>query len=254
VPTVEVNVEVVVGIAEELNVRLLGPLKVARAGEAIALPASRKVRAMLAWLALSPVAATRSRLCELFWETPSDPRAELRWCLSKVRGIVGGGRVQASGETVRLDLSGCFVDALAAARAQGQLQGLAHPALDELARLFTGDFLEGEEPGRCPGFDGWLLAQRRRFRALHAAILERRADTAPAERELRCLEDWVRHAPYDHRAQSRLLAALARRGRIREGEEHLGVTARRFADVGLDGRALRDAWRAALSFPARAAA
>ncbi len=68
-----------------VEVRLLGPLAVRRHGVAAALPASRKVRALLAYLALAPHPVRRSQLCELLWDGPSDPRGELRWCLSKIR-------------------------------------------------------------------------------------------------------------------------------------------------------------------------
>ena len=42
-----------------------------------------------------------------------------------------------------------------------------------------------------------------------------------------------------------LLDALARRGRIREGEEHLAATTRLFEAEGLDCAPIRDAWRSA---------
>ena len=74
--------------AGSLDVRLLGPLTISRDGTALALPASRKVRALFAYLALAPHAVTRSQLCELLWDVPNDPRGELRWCLSKIRSIV----------------------------------------------------------------------------------------------------------------------------------------------------------------------
>ncbi|MGI8894668.1 MAG: transcriptional regulator, partial [Casimicrobiaceae bacterium] len=57
-----------------LQVRMLGPLTIRRDGVAVALPASRKVRALLAYLALAPLAVGRNQLCELLWDIPSDPR------------------------------------------------------------------------------------------------------------------------------------------------------------------------------------
>ena len=57
-----------------LSVRMFGPLTILRGDTAIALPASRKVRALFAYLALNPNPATRSHLCELLWEVPNDPR------------------------------------------------------------------------------------------------------------------------------------------------------------------------------------
>src|SRR5262245_58001957 len=111
-----------------LQVQLLGPLMVLRAGVAIGLPASRKVRALIAYLAIAQHPPTRSQLCELLWDVPNDPRGELRWCLSKARGILdapGRRRVEARGEVVRLDLADCFVDVIEVARAtQGGIETL----------------------------------------------------------------------------------------------------------------------------------
>jgi DNA-binding SARP family transcriptional activator len=52
----------------------------------VKLPSSRKVRALLGYLALASRPVTRSQICELLWDVPNDPRGELRWCLSKIRG------------------------------------------------------------------------------------------------------------------------------------------------------------------------
>src|ERR1700759_543826 len=83
-------------------------------------PPSRKVRGLLAYLALTPHAVPRSQLCELLWEVPNDPRGELRWCLSKLRGLVdepGRPRLVSQADAVRLDLADCRVDAAEVAAA-----------------------------------------------------------------------------------------------------------------------------------------
>ena len=97
-----------------LRVRLFGPITVARSDVEQTLPASRKARALFAYLALASHPITRSHLCELLWDSPNDPRGELRWCLSKIRSLVdepGRRRVATRGDTVSLDLTGCSVDA-----------------------------------------------------------------------------------------------------------------------------------------------
>ena len=53
------------------------------------MPASKKTRALLGYLAVSGKAERRERLCHLFWETPDDPKGALRWSLSKLRGVLG---------------------------------------------------------------------------------------------------------------------------------------------------------------------
>ena len=237
------------GGAPALQVRMLGPLAILRDGMPLVLPASRKVRALFAYLALAPQPVSRSQLCDLLWDAPGDPRAELRWCLSKLRRLLdaeGRSRVVTGADTVRLDLADCRIDAAEIARATGEGIGtLAPERLRSLAALFEGEFVEGLETDRNPAFNGWLTAQRRRFRACHAALLERLASDLPDEEASRHLDKWLELAPFDPRAHETLLARLARRGRMREGEEHLVAAARLFEAEGLDSAALRDAWRGA---------
>ena len=67
----------------DLMLHVLGELRVVRDGVAVTLPASKKTRALLAYLALNSRPHRRERLCEVFWELPDDPRGSLRWALSK---------------------------------------------------------------------------------------------------------------------------------------------------------------------------
>ncbi|WP_172347687.1 transcriptional regulator [Mesorhizobium sp. NZP2298] len=238
------------GDRPRLSVRLLGPLEILRDGTPIALPASRKLRALLAYLALAPHPVGRSRLCELLWDVPNDPRGELRWYLSKLRAALDTPdrrRVETRGDTVALDLDGCLVDALDVTRAAAQGIGtLDRERLRALSELFAGDLLDGLELERSPLFDNWLIAQRRRFQAYHAAVLEQLAVNHPAgspEMSMH-LDKWVELAPFDTRAHLALLSALAERGAIGAAEEHLASAARLFQSEELDFAPLRAAWQA----------
>ena len=214
-----------------IEVRMLGPLTIRRDGVALDLPASRKVRGLFAYLAVAPHAVPRSQLCELLWDVPNDPRGELRWCLSKIRSLIDEPdlrRVDTQADTVRLDLAGCFVDALEIARIAPDIATIPADRLREAAALLAGDFLDGLEIDRSPAFTSWLTAQRRRFRGAHTALLERLVASVPDEEALGHLEKWLELAPFDGRVHELLLQALARHGRIREGEEHLAATARLF--------------------------
>ena len=188
----------------------------------------------------------RGQLCELLWDVPNDPRGELRWCLSKLRILVDEPdrpRVDTAADKVRLDLAGCSVDALEIAAAAKNVGALAADRLRELAALCGGDLLDGLEIDRSPVFTAWLTAQRRRFRAYHAALLERLVASVPDEEARLHLEKWLELAPFDRRVHELLLTALARHDRIREGEEHLAATiACSRPRVSTPGRA---AWRAA---------
>src|SRR5687767_2217176 len=164
-------------VGETVEIRLLGPVIVTRNGKEAPLPRSRKVRALLGFLALEPAATSRSRLCDLLWDVPNDPRGELRWCLSKLRGVIdddGRRRIVTTGQSlIALDLSDCQVDAIEVEKLAGSSEAIAAATTERLAEvcgLVRGDFLDGLQVDG-PELTGWLLARRQRYRALHVAML-----------------------------------------------------------------------------------
>jgi TolB-like protein/DNA-binding SARP family transcriptional activator len=239
--------------APALQMRLLGPLAIRRDGTALDFPPSRKVRALIAYLALAPRPPTRAHLCELLWDLPNDPRGELRWCLSRARAVLdepGRPRVQADADTVHLDLDGVHVDALEVRAAiQHGIATLGVDRLRELCALFgdtaESDFLRGLEIERSAPYSAWLLAQRRSFRAAHAALIEHlvRALEPASDEAFARIGPWLALAPFDRHAHAALLDALARRGQLREGDEHLTATARAFEAEGQDWAPIGHAWR-----------
>ncbi|MEO5734360.1 MAG: transcriptional regulator, partial [Rubrivivax sp.] len=239
--------------APALEVRLLGPLTICCAGQLLPLPASRKARALIGYLALEATPSSRTQLCELLWDLPNDPRGELRWCLSKIRQVLDSGarkRVETVDDTVRLDLSDCFVDVIELERVPRADETDATSdaaALRAQATFFAGDFLEGLEVARSPRFDGWLLAQRRHWRGRQIALLGQRVASLEigCEEGRECLEQWLALAPFDRQAHERLLTGFAHRGQWHEGDEQLQAISRLFDAEGLDWRPLGAAWHAA---------
>ncbi|WP_328824891.1 transcriptional regulator [Mesorhizobium neociceri] len=233
-----------------LSVRLFGPLAIVRNGVPVVLPASRKLRAMLAYLALAPHPVGRGKLCELLWDVPNDPRGELRWCLSKLRAVLdepGRRRIETADDTIALDLDGVSVDVLdVASAAAAGIEALEPARLQALSRLFVGDFLEGLEIDRSPLFNNWLTAQRRRFGSCHAAILEYLVKTLPADSDDTSahLEKWLELTPFDSRVHIALLTRLARRGQFGACENHLASAAQLFQSEELDFSPVRHAWLA----------
>jgi DNA-binding SARP family transcriptional activator len=246
------------------RVRLLGSLQVWSDGVEVPLPPSRKVRALLAYLAVAPSPVARSQLCDLLWDGPDDPRAELRWCLSKIRRVLDDPdrkRVQARAETVALDLSDCFVDARGVL-GYDAIEGEDLARLRVTESLFAGEFAEGLEIDPTPQFAGWLASQRRQFRAARVAVLERLVERLAADpaAQLEYLDKWLQLSPFDTRTHHALLGALHRCGRIQEAEEHLAATIRAYEEEGLNWGPMRERWRAFRaasaqeSFPVRVAA
>jgi DNA-binding SARP family transcriptional activator len=174
----------------------------------------------------------------------------LRWCLSKIRRLLDDRehrRLIASGDAVALDLNDCLVDVIEIADAIEQgISTLTTDRLQALAALFAGDFMAGVEVERSAQFNSWLLAQRRRLRAMHASILEHLVASIPVDAAIfPHLEKWLELFPFDIRPHEILLGALARHARIVEGEEHVAATVRLFEAEGLDWRRIREAWHEA---------
>jgi len=233
----------------ETVVSLLGPGSVSRGGVAMTLPRSRKVRALLAFLTLSPRPLPRSRLCGLLWDVPNDPRGELRWCLSKLRNLLDDDarrRVVTDDNLVALDLSDCRVDVVDVARVlEAGIDDASTSRLVELSELFAGDLLDGKDVDGSPELAAWLFAQRNRYRGMHVDVLRTLATRAgETDEALRWIVPWLRVTPFDARAHQMMLAVFARAGRRRDAENHLTAAIRSFETEGLDWTPLQDTWRA----------
>jgi pimeloyl-ACP methyl ester carboxylesterase/DNA-binding SARP family transcriptional activator len=159
-----------------ITIRLLGRLEVARDGDIIDLPQSKKTRALLAYLVASGRTHRRDRLCSMFWNVPDDPRGALRWSLSKLRNLVRDGvpLLIADRDTAAFNPAGAEVDLLALRRLVGAGTGVENAetdALQQAAALFRGQFLEGLQLPDCADFQSWCIAERESLKALQARIL-----------------------------------------------------------------------------------
>ena len=231
-----------------LEVRLLGPLTISRDGVALALPASRKVRALLRLSGAGPASrraqpavraavgrAQRSaRRAALVPQQDQEPRRRARPAQGRRP------RRTPSGSTCRTASS---MRSRSPARRRRASRRLRPSGCERLPRCSPATFSKAWRSTAARLFNGWLTAQRRRFRGCHAALLEHLVSSVPDDEAFGYLEKWLQLAPFDRRVHEILLNALARRGRIREGEEHLAATARLFEAEGLDCTPIRDAWR-----------
>jgi DNA-binding SARP family transcriptional activator/TolB-like protein len=228
-----------------ITITMLGPLTLLRNNAPLALPASRKTRGLLAYLALAPRPVSRSHLCELLWDVPNDPRGELRWCLSKLRSLLddpGHCRVLAEDDRIWLDLADCTLDVAGLAAAAEAPAPLTDA---ELAALWPGEFLEGLSLDHCPAFQAWLVAQRRHWQRLYGKLLERAAAVqgTPIADRLALAERWIAFSPFDERAHSLLLTTLRQSGAVEAAEIHLRTTLHLFEAEGLDAALIRAVWR-----------
>ncbi|MFK7886084.1 MAG: alpha/beta fold hydrolase [Gammaproteobacteria bacterium] len=191
-----------------LQIRVLGELQVLVDGEAAALPASRKTRALLAYLALTARPHRRDRLCELLWEVPDDPRAALRWSLSKLRPTVNGAekpRIVADRERVQLDMASVTLDTTQIAD-QLDNDPLSLDALQSIATQLDDTLLAGIDLPRQEPFARWLQAERQQIKKLaaRAAGRIRQHVDLPAGDALSWSERWLEGDPYNADAARQL--------------------------------------------------
>jgi DNA-binding SARP family transcriptional activator/predicted ATPase len=207
-----------------LEVRVLGELELVRGGKPLPLPASKKSRALLAFLVVTARPHLRESLCDLLWLGPDDPRAALRWSLTKIRALVDTGkttRLAADRERVAFEPTEANVDLLEARRLVGDVADASHAPTDALLRaagLFRGELLAGLDLPDCYRYHEWCVAEREAARALRVAILsaliERLAGTP--ETALAHARTRVSIDPLSEAAHIDVIVLLARLGRKRE--------------------------------------
>jgi pimeloyl-ACP methyl ester carboxylesterase/DNA-binding SARP family transcriptional activator len=214
-----------------MELRLLGPMALLRDGRPVPLPASRKTRALLAYLAVSGRPERRERLCQLFWEMPDDPKGALRWSLSKLRGLLGEA-VVADRETARLDLAVLTVDWHELREAQGGLGGASHAELETLSHK-RGEFLEGLELANCDSFSAWCIARRGDGRTWQSAVCaELTGRDLPPDDLLPHARAWTELDPASADAAATLVRLLDAAGRGTEAEQQRDLSIRRLQEGG----------------------
>ena len=198
-----------------LRLTLFGSFTLLGADGATVVIASRKSRALLAYLALQPRPVARERLAGLLWGDGGEARARgsLRQALTTLRQeIPGEAWLETSAESVAVNRGALWVDAVAAD--ERLRAGDAAAALELSGR---GELMEGLSPG-AEAFEEWRDGERRRWRDREVAALGALADRArqagdqrqvlTVGRRLLALEPWNEEA---HRSVMQALAALGRR-------------------------------------------
>ena len=206
-----------------MDIQVLGELRVVRDEELCALPRSRKSRALLGYLVATQRPHLRERLCELLWDGPDDPRAALRWSLTKLRAILGAERIEASREHVAFVPDGAGVDLLRMRSAIGAgVDAATVPQLETAASVFRGDLLEGLDLPECFRYQQWCAAERASLRQTRAAILARLTTVLvhDPERALSYARQRVSIEPFSDEAHALTIRLLAAAGEGAEALRH----------------------------------
>lgn len=163
-------------MSNKIEISLLGEPRVAINGSGINLPQSKKTRALLAYLIASKKRQRRDHLCSLLWELPSDPRAALRWSLSKIKKLLGPDSdkiIVADREHINLICDDILIDLFQLEKAyDDNFRTLSKQDHLMMVETMTEPFLLGLELHNDHDFYGWCLVERERFLTMQVKLCE----------------------------------------------------------------------------------
>jgi len=145
-----------------LKIQLLGQSRILRDGILVDLPGFRPL-ALLAYLIPSRKPYSRQHLIDLLFDGPADPRAALRWTLTKLRKAIGDEFILTDKQEVSFNFQSDYWLDVSAFEA-GETE------------LYQGDFLEGLYLRDAPRFEDWLIFERQRLRGKCQASLEQQLE------------------------------------------------------------------------------
>lgn len=209
-----------------IHLRFLGPPRVERDGQPAPPFKSRKVMALLAFLALSPGAHPRSELAGLLWPDCGEKQAlnYLRYALWNLNQVLGASILVSDRVSIAFDpKSPVEVDAR---RFQQALSGIEQddgaPGPDQVTAWeraldeYRGDLLAGLDLPKDLLFAEWLETQRARYREVAVHALYRLAQYHSARRHLPAALGATRRLlaldPWREEAHRQMMVLLARSG------------------------------------------
>lgn len=207
-----------------IGIHLLGSPRLEIDRKDVPGPRGWKAWALLAYLVLTRVPASRERLAGLLFGDASDPLGALRWNLAELRRAFGP-VVVLGGDPVVLELpADAFVDVVALGSATW-LEAIRVPGLGR-------ELLEGVDTQAGAAFETWLLAERRHTAGLSAAVLREAATarlaTGAAGQAIELATKLVAYDEFDEEANALLIRAYVAIGSVALAREHLEATAARF--------------------------
>jgi DNA-binding SARP family transcriptional activator len=201
-----------------LLVTLLGGFEVRSAsGPPLALP-SRKIQALLAYLARQPGRpVARDTLAALLWGDTSDRQARksLRQALYVLRKALPGNSPALRVDAGHFMLDSAYLESDVAEFERAVADG-SPEALERAATLYRGDFLEGFHVSEAP-FEDWLMAERERLRELAlealARLLAHQSSSGLTERAIQTAVRLLALDPLQEVVHRTLMRLYARQGR-----------------------------------------
>lgn len=213
------------------------------------LPQSRKTRGLLAYLALVDRRVRRDELCELLWDTPDDPRAALRWSLSKLRPLLtidSQTALQSDRNFVALDPALVRVDVWEIRTLFADApDSISDSDLMDLESRFTGTSLGGLDEAGTRRFQLWLESERKSLDDLHRVIIAQLISRAslPSTTRLQLAARQVTLDPLHDPSNIEYLRLLIQTEGLREAQQAFSGMRKHYRAERQPDNALLAAWR-----------
>ncbi|HTK97528.1 MAG TPA: alpha/beta fold hydrolase [Pseudomonadales bacterium] len=239
----------------QLEIRLFGGLEIRCGGSPVVFPNSRKARALLAYLIVKAAPQRRDALCDLLWEVTDDPRAALRWCLSKLRPLVNDDeveRLRADRERVTFVATGARVDLYVLRQAVDRdFTSLDVHELAALAETLQAPFLAGLDLPSQLEFESWRIGQQEWARRVQSLVLRElcQRPLPDSSRRTQYIREWIAIEPDAIEAHVALIQHLEGTGRKAEAAAQTELSKRQLNESG-EGRADALAWTLRTATPA----
>lgn len=222
----------------DLSIDVFGDFQVYQDGQLVELPPSKKARALLAYLMLSDRPVRREQLCELFWETPDDPKGALRWALSRLRrsfSETASERLVADRERVSFDMSGAHLQSDQITKLLARNSRTKEDYFDAIA-LLDGTFLAGLDMPNLESFTLWLSGQRQKMNLFKGKLIEvaLQACALFPDEEVSLSQAWVEAEPFNQAAAQSYLSVLHRQQKGADASAWTRTFQDRFRQAGLE--------------------
>ena len=215
-------------MTELLRIFTLGGLQVFKGDAPVTIQETRKVEALLVYLACTRREHAREVLAELLWEERSQQQslANLRVVLTYLRKYLGEyleisreGVGLAPGLQIWLDVAELEENLSALRTGEGVRTAQTAECVERAVSLYRGEFLQGFFVRDCQGFEDWYLRERER---LHRQTVEALHDLVDFDIKRRSYKTGLVHATRlleldplmetAHRQMMTLLASSGQRG------------------------------------------
>lgn len=218
-------------MANELKIRLFGDLEVSTAGKAISLPKSKKARAALGCLGLSPEGASRNSLCSLLFPGVKDPRASLRWVINQLRNVLPGDEsfIISQGDLLLLDslqvktdtdeLNRALVESASWNPAEGSPAAVRVSELTQLVLGIEDQLLDNLQLANAAEFESWRQTEQFRYRQKQQQLISNLIHAQPAiEHRIALGQKLVRLDSLNETAWASYVSVLTRAGYMQEAQ------------------------------------